>query len=152
MADVEAIRRGLAALLRTVYPVGAGHVGAYFKDAPAPPTLQIIGVERMVPLDMTDGADWTWLIEGYFGTITDRGAQTKLDEILATDQVWEAVESDNARDGALFSRLQDDGTVTTDEDDPAADHVAFLEYRGSSRIERGGADALVGTWAVRVLT
>ena len=153
MAEVENIRRGLAALLRQVYPVGVGHVGIYFKDAPAPPALQVIGVERMAPIDFADGADWTWLIEGYFGTITDRGAQTRLDELLATDKVWEAVESDNARAGALFSRLLDDGaTVTTDPEDPAADQVAFIEYRGSSRIERGGADALVGTWAVRVLT
>jgi hypothetical protein len=157
LADVKAIRLGLGALLRQVYPAEPagsdlrGNVSAYFKDAPTPPTLQVIGVERMVPIDFARGGDWTWLIEGYFGTITDQGAQSRLDELLATDAVWEAVESDNNSIGALYSRLQQNGTVTTD-NDPAADEVSFLEYRGSSRIERGGADALVGTWAVRVLT
>lgn len=158
MADVKAIRLGLAALLRQVYPAQPdgddlrGNVSAYFKDAPTPPTLQVIGVERMVPIDFERGADWTWLIEGYFGNITEQGAQSRLDELLATDAVWQAVESDTTSMGALYSRLLQNGIVTTDPDDPAADDVSFIEYRGSSRVERGGADALVGTWAVRVLT
>ena len=151
MADVEAIASGIAALLRDVYAADEGHVSATFQEAPQPPTLQVVGVERMVPLDFGGGADWTFLVEAYMGLITEKKAHKRLYQLLSDDAVWDAIESDNARAGALFSRLSDSGTVTTDPDEPAADSVAVIEYRGASRVERGAVQALTGTWAVRVI-
>ena len=151
MADVEAIASGLAALLRSVYPKGVGHVSATFQEAPEPPALQVVGVERMVPLAFGGGADWTFLIEAYMGLMTEKKAHKRLNALLSDDAVWDAIEGDNAREGALFSRLGENGSLTTDSGDPAADSVAVIEYRGPSRVERGGTQALTGTWAVRVI-
>lgn len=153
MADVEAIRRGLAAQLRTVLPANRGHVSAYFDPAPRMPCLQVAGVQRMERNDFGDGRTFDFVIEGVFSmSHTDSGAQRLLDEFIADNAVDEAVEADGDGAGALYSRLLDDGTVTT-LDDPAAASVAFVEYLGVSRETlRTGGEALLATWVVQVVT
>lgn len=151
MADIDAISRGIAALLRDVYPAGEGHVSHTFQEAPTPPTLQIVGVERMVPDgSFADEYDWTFVIEAYLGLVTDRGAHAKLNELLSDSGVPSAVESDIDGDGCLYSRLQDDGTVLANQQAAASD-IQFVEYRGPLRVDRGGQGALTGTFVVRVL-
>ena len=156
MADVEAIARGIGALLRTVYPAGTGHVSHVFKETPTPPTLQVIGVERMTPQQggMTAPGewqgDWVFLVEAYLGLISEQAAHQRLYALLSTDAVPGEVESDGDGAGCLYSRLLDNGTVQTGQS-AAAESIEFLEYRGPQRVERGAAGALTGTFAFRVI-
>lgn len=157
MADIDAISRGIAALLRQALPEDEGHVSATFQDAPKPPTLQVIGVERMAPAEtagMTEPGDlvcdWTFLVEAYMGLISEKGAHQKLNALLSAGGVPEAVESDCDAGGCLYSRLQDNGTVAAGQP-AAADDISFIEYRGPQRVERGGQAALTGTFAFRVI-
>lgn len=102
---------------------------------------------------MGDGRLWEFVIEGVFSLAGgDRGAQVILDRLLATNAVDEAVESDETGGGALFSRLQDDGSILTDQ--PAAAHsVGFLEFAGAGRTAgKTGADLLTANWIVQVQT
>ncbi len=156
---MQAIASGIAALLRGVYPEGEGHVSATFKEAPTPPTLQVVGVERFVWDGFGDGGEFTFLVEAYLGLISERKAHERLYELLSSNGVPEAVESDvrtragvGEANGCLFSRLNEDGTVTTDSEDPAADSISFIEYRGATRVERGAQSALTGIFAFKVVT
>lgn len=134
-----------------MYPPGEGHVSHLFHEAPPPPTLQVVGVERMAPDEGMGGAyDWTFLIEAYMGLISERSAHQRLNTLLSANGIPAAVESDYDGAGCLYSRLQDDGSVLEDEDAAASD-IQFLEYRGPQRVERGAQQALTGTFAVRVL-
>ena len=132
-------------------------MSATFQEAPPAPTLQVVGVERMTPTETGGMAasgdwqgDWTFLIEAYMGLVTEKGAHQRLNALLSSGGIPDAVESDCAAGGALFSRLQDDGTVLASQA-AAADDVQFLEYRGPQRVDRGGQGALTGTFAVRVI-
>ncbi len=149
MADLEAIRRGLAALLRDALPETEGQVSPWLIANPTKLSLQVAGIDEMTRTDFADGTRWVFLIEASLSDASNQGSQRTLDDLITA--VPEALEDDETSAGALTKRLQDDGTVDTGED-PAADSVAFLEYRGAQRVTReGGGTMLSATWAVEVL-
>lgn len=155
MADITAIRRGIAALLRDVLPADEGHVFPWLQDNPLPPTLCVAGIERdglkIITFGDPPGIEADFVIEAWLGAASDIGAQRKLDELLSSDAVATAVESDADGNGALYSRLQDDGTVDTDQD-AAADSVAMVGYLGQTRLARPtGQEVLIAQWLVKVL-
>lgn len=158
MADLDAIRRGVAALLRQSLPEDEGTVSPYFKVSPGKPCLQVAGVQSMGRSDFGDGRSWTVAIEGVFSLALDEAAQRLLDRVLTGDAgdgivaVDEAIESDADGAGALYDRLLDDGTI--DEDVGAAcQDIAFVAYLGSARVTlEDGTKALLATWTAQIET
>lgn len=135
-------------------PVGTGQVSAYLLDNPTPPCLQVAGVDADGMENITFGTSkrWVILIEACLGLVSDIGAQKLLNSLLSEGAVAEAVESDQTPAGALYSRLSDDGVVTTGTT-PACDSVAYLAYRGQApTVLENGSRVLLATWAVEVLT
>lgn len=151
MADLQAIRRGLAAQLRTVLPATEGHVRVYWEDTPPTPCLQVVGVDEMERNDFADGKRFQIVVEGVMGEIVSRSSHALLDEWLESNAVDGALEDDQGPNGALTKRLLDDGTVQAGQA-PAADSVAFVRYGGSGRIVRGQTPLLVATWFFEVIT
>jgi len=156
LADVDDIARGIGALLRTVYATDEGHVSHTFQETPQPPTLQVVGVERMTPEQggMTAPGDWQgdwiFLVEAYLGLISEKRAHQRLNELLSDNAVAAAVEGDSNGAGCLYSRLLDNGTVQSGQA-AAAESIEFVEYRGPQRVERGAAAALTAVFAFRVI-
>lgn len=149
MANVENIRRGLAALLRTALPADEGHVSPYFDASISTTCLQVAGIERMEPSEF-GGKTWTVAIEGVFSFNAEPKSQKILDTLIET--VPAALESDSTPTGALTSRFLEGGTIATGQA-AAADSVTFIEYRGAVPEQlKNGTLVLVATWAVTVLT
>lgn len=149
MADLTDIRQGMAALLRAALPADKGHVSAWFEDSPNTPSLQVAGVEEMDRIDFVDGGKWLIAVEGCIGLTTEVGAQKLLDGLV--DAVADAVESDGTPNGALFSRLQEDGTILTNQS-AAADAVAFVRYRGQGKhTADDGTQLLLASWLFEVI-
>lgn len=146
---MDDIRRGLAAQLRSVLSADDGHVGAYFNAAAPATTLQVAGVERMEKIDQ-GSKSFTMLIEGVFSAGVEPKSQKILDRLLLDESVDGAIEADGDKSGALYSRLQDDGTVLASQG-AAAQSVAFIEYRGSGRDTVKNREVLIATWAVEVI-
>lgn len=150
MADLDAIRRGLAANLRDALPAGDGHVGAYMLDSPTPPALQVVGLDE-IDYDTLGygGAGDTHLliVEAVLGRFSDIGSQKTLDNLLSgADSVKAALESDKL----LTSRLEDDGTVTTGQP-AAAEWLKVRRYRGQTRFALpNGNEVLLASWLVEV--
>lgn len=155
MFDVTEIRRGLAALLRDALPEDEGHVFPWLQENPMPPTLCVAGIQRdgLTFLTFGDdpGVEIMFVIEAWLGYASDIGAQRTLDGLLSSDAVAAALESDGNGSGALYSRLQDDGTILTGQS-AAADSVAVMSYMGQERLPRAtGQDILLAQWLVKVL-
>lgn len=151
MADLDAIRQGLAANLvplRTAKIVG--QVSAYLLDNPQPPCLQVAGVDET---DYDTGGygagssdTWTILVEAALGLVNEMGAQKVLNALLETDAVKDALESDIT----LTSRLQDNGVVLAGQA-AAAEWVKVRRYRGQTRFRfPSGAEMLLATWETEV--
>jgi hypothetical protein len=151
LADLDAICQGLAALLRTTLPANEGHVFAYFQDEPPTPCLQVASIESVTNTDFGDGMDIRVLVEAVVGKVSEIKAQKRLRELVSSDAVAEAVESDQTASGALFDRLDETGTLTEDVG-AAADAVAYVSYRGDARLQRGQSSYLIGTFEIQVLT
>lgn len=151
MPDFDDIRRGLAANLRTVLAEDDGHVDAYFRDSPPVPCLQVAGVTEMTKTDFGDGRHYLFVVEGCFGLVSEVVAQKLLDRLI--DEVADAGEADNMPAGSLFSRLQDDGTILTNQA-AAADCVAFTRYLGQGKTTPDGDSVkiLVASWEFQVIT
>lgn len=153
MADITAIRRGLAALLRDALPADEGHVYPWLQDGPLPVTLCVAGIVPDGIEYLTFGTDpgvaITFAIEAWLGAF-DIAAQRKLDELLSSDAVASTLEGDQTAAGALTKRLQDDGTVLTGQT-PAADSVVVEGYQGQTRLARGTGEVLLATWLVKVV-
>lgn len=113
------------------------------------PALMVEGIERMQKTDFGDGRAYLVRVEGLFSLASELDAQKKLDALI--DQVAEALEADNSPQGALFSRYQDDNTVLASQP-AAASRVAFVEYRGGSRvpIEGTATQAISAIWVAEV--
>lgn len=150
MADMEAIRRGLAANLRATLPIGEGQVSPYLLENPTPPCLQVGGLDGVdyTTLGFGHGGDThRFVIEACLGRSSDVGAQKLLDELLSgSSSVKRALESNRT----LTSRLREDGTVQTGHA-AAADWVKCREYRGQSRFTLpNGVEVLLASWLVEV--
>ena len=154
MADFDAIRRGLAALLKGALPATGGHVYPWLQDNPLPPTLCVAKVEadgiEYLTFGDPPGMAITFVVEAWLGNASDVGAQRYLDGLLSTDAVSSALESDGNGSGALYSRLLDTGVVVTGQS-AAADSVAVIGYLGQTRLARGTSEVLLAQWRVRVL-
>ena len=150
MADLDAIRRGLAANLKQALPGSAGQVSPYMLDNPTVPSLQVIGLDE-IEYDTLGfgrgGDDHFFILEAALGRSSDTGAQRKLVELLSTgSSVKEAAESD----GRLTKRLLDDGTVL-EAQAPAAEYVHVTRYRGQSRFAiPSGPEVLLASWVCKV--
>lgn len=149
MADIDAIRQGLAALLRSLLPADEGHVSPYWRTTPPVPTLHVFGIETGTADDFNDGMDMRFIIEAFVGTVDDIAAQKRLDALV--EGMKDAVEADNSASGALFDRLDETGTLTTDVG-AAADCVAFVQYRGQQLAERNTTQYLTGIFEIQVIT
>ncbi len=150
-ADLQAIRRGLGAELRTVLPATEGHVQLYYTDSPPTPCLQVVGVSEMDRIDFDDGGRFEIGIEGVLGNVNDRASHTLLDKWIESSAIDGAMEAANSQIGALTKRLLDDGTTQAGQ--PAAcDTVTLIRYQGAGRLERAQTPLLVATWIFEVRT
>jgi hypothetical protein len=153
---MHALRRGLAANLRAVPDCT---VSTYLHPDPPKLCLSVAGPDV--------GSEAVGYNEGGFGVLaSDRGAQMPMivegvvscagglraaQEIFDEWILWlvpEAIESDVR----LTSRLNEDGTITTDQA-AACDFLAVREFRGyrRERLGNGTDEFLVGDWVVDVL-
>ena len=102
MADLRAIREGLAANLATISDV---QVLAYGKSNPTPPTLMITPDDPVVDFDWSGsrGADeYHLLVDAAVAFASDQGAQHRLDAFLAGSgpySVKQAAEADKTLGG-----------------------------------------------------
>lgn len=157
MADLEDIRRGLAANLATLKSDGF-QVVPYLLDNPTAPTIQVGGLTD-VDYDqefrgeyLLVGDKMTVVIEVAIPRKTDIGAQKLLDKLHGSANLKAAVEADNR----LQSRMADDGTITISQE-PACDDLRVVRYKGSAPMilkQAGGVgmDNLLATWEVEVWT
>lgn len=148
--DIEAIRRGLAANLRTVPDC---QVSAWLLDNPTGPSLQVAGFDEIDYLqDFGAGSTLRMLIEGAVAGGISRAAYTQFDKWLlrgTEDSVVDALLADRQ----LTKRLRDNGTVQTGQ--PAAcQDLIVTRFRGYRfvRTRDGSTEVLVGNWAIELLT
>lgn len=137
----------------------AGHVGQvspFLLDNPTPPALMVAGVSEFEYTtfgspEVPPGMRWQILIEACVGKTSDVGSQKILNALLAptgSSSLVAAVEAD----GALTSRLNEEGTLRTDQE-AAAEFVSFSEYRGQVNfVLENGIRVLLATWAFEVLS
>lgn len=150
MPEIDDIRRGLAANLRSIPDCG---VSAYFKEAPDPPMLQVVGFANIDYLEQSHGDPGGTLllvIEGVSGRTVDIGAQMLFDQWLnigGPRSVKDAIESDYR----LTSRMRDNGTVVSDQE-PACDSLVVQSFQGYRRGMVGTVAHLLGEWVVQVET
>lgn len=156
MAVFDDICRGLAANLATIQGF---QVSPWFLDHPAPPTLQVSGVEDIeydvaFPRAGVSHDMWNVEIEACIPRGQDISAQMLLAALLSPDgdsSLKAAIEADPQND-RLTKRMQDDLSVTTGHD-PACDDLHVMKYRGAARHRlEDGTDVLLATWTVQVLT
>lgn len=132
-------------------PANDGSAFPYQLDNPEGPAVYVAGVAAMEPGDYSGEGRWTFIVEACFGLSSDIGAQKLLDDMLSAGGIQATVAADETPSGVLFSRLDENGTLT--EDQPAAaSSVAFIRYRGQ-RINQypNGVDMLVGAFEIEVL-
>lgn len=151
MADIEAIRRGLAANLRTVEDCV---VSPWLIDNITKAALSVAGPERAAyfegafgQLASDRGANVPFVIEGAVSCAGGlRAGQMLFDQWI----LWEVPEAIEA-DTRLTSRLQNNGSILTDQD-PACDSLAVREFRGYRRTTLpNGSDVLLGDWVVELI-
>jgi hypothetical protein len=106
MANPEDIRAGLAGALRAAFR--DVQVSEYVLANPTAPGLEIDMDPEGVSYDeaMARGHDeWWWIVRGFVSGATDKGAQIRRDEWLASSgssSVKAAVETDETLGGACF--------------------------------------------------
>ena len=87
MADLTAIREGIAAKLVGVLPTTDGNVSAWMLATPVPPLIQIWGPDE-VDYDVggygANDANWDIIVQAFAGAVSMRGAQERLDNWLAS--------------------------------------------------------------------
>lgn len=152
MADIDAIRRGLAANLAVLKPDTVGQVYPYLLQNPSPPSVMVSGIEAggIDYISYGDSVSIMFLIEVCLGVVSDIGAQKLLGSLLASSGATSLVTAVQA-DRRLTSRMGDDGRVTADEG-AAADAVAFEGFRGQTPFTLPNrTEVLLATFAVQVL-
>lgn len=98
------IRAGLKTNLEAVFT--DWQVNAYERSSPTPPCFEIAldpgGVEFNQASNL--GLDlWRLIVRGIVGTATDEGAQRKLDALLDTSNVRNAIEADRTLGGVVHN-------------------------------------------------
>jgi len=107
VTDLAGIRAGIAANLATLSGAPANvQISAYMLGNPTPPTLQVMGPDQIdYDLAMQRGLDeWRFIVQGFVGAMTDRGAQVNLDAWLAPTgslSVKAAIEADRTLGGSV---------------------------------------------------
>lgn len=102
---VKRLRAGLATNLSPLQ--GGMQVSAYVLDNPTPPCVYV--ANGPVEYDQTMGRghdDWTFIVYGLVGYVSDIGAQMKLDEMLAPSgsrSIKALIESDRTLGGVAYS-------------------------------------------------
>jgi hypothetical protein len=140
MADLAAIREGLATNLRTLpeATMPERRVYAYLKGRPVPPCAEVEPGPTTYDLAMGRGLDQLQLkVRVFIGLDTDEHAQKTLDRMLATtgpDSVKTAIEADRTLGGAAS-----DARVTG--------ASGYLTFGTDERARVIGAE-----WTVEVLT
>lgn len=156
MADVQTISEAMAGALATLrddVENFIGQVSPFLLDSPTPPSIMVVGVDEFTMLDYgtTPSVQWTMLVSACLGELSDIGSQRLLRRLLApsgSESLVAALEADQT----LTKRLNDDGTVSTNQS-AAADSIAFSEYRGQiSPVLDDGTRVLVATWAFEVIS
>lgn len=152
MADVQTIREGLAGNLAALRENGTvGQVSPYLLDNPTPPSLLVAAVDSFEFLGFGESVRWTILVEACLGLVSDIASQEILNKLLAPSGATSLVAAVEA-DERLTSRLDVAGVLTANQA-PAADSVAFAEYRGQNRFTlRNGAEVLLAVWAFEVVS
>lgn len=103
MATITAIREAIASQLATIEGV---QTHAYLLANPTPPTLMVFPAEVEYDAAMGRGLDrMSFTVQAHVGAQTDRGAQEKLDAMLApsgaTGSVKAAVEASRTLGGVV---------------------------------------------------
>ena len=136
MADPTDIREALAASLAAIDGVQAS---AWSLDNPTPPTLQVLGVDN-IDYDTAFGgssSEQTWIVQGFAGEVSQRGAQARLARWYATtgdESVKAAIELDNTLGGAV-------------------DQARVTSYTGDKVVSLPNQTRLLmGEWHVEVIT
>lgn len=149
---MEAIRRGLAANLKTIPDCG---VFPWLAENPPKDALSVAGPESMAyaeggfgVLASNRGGNMPFVVEGAVSMAAGlRAAQNRFDAWI----LWlvpEAIESDVQ----LTSRLNDDGTITSGQS-AACDALAVREFRGyrRERLCNSTDEFLIGDWVIDIL-
>lgn len=108
MADLDGIRTGIANNLGNVdlSPYTDPQVSPYGLTNPTLPSLMLIGLDEITyDRAMQRGLDeWTFILQGLVGLVSDIGAQKLLDQMLDSTgaaSVKAAVETDRTLGGAV---------------------------------------------------
>lgn len=158
MADISAIREGIAAALSVLQGV---NVRPYWRDDPQSPALQVAGFELVDYVQSTggiNGATYNVIVEGMCDLAggDEVQAQMQFDKWLATsgpESVLVALNGLDCEGGyKLTSRLNLQGQLTQDQE-PAVDSFLLQEFRGYRRSRTAsGVEALFGDFAIHVET
>lgn len=102
MTEMADIRLGLAANLGVLPDL---QVSPYVLSSPSPPSAEIVPASINYDQSFQRGGDqWTFTVRVFIGSAADRGAQVRLDQMLASEgplSVKEALESDCTLKGAV---------------------------------------------------
>jgi hypothetical protein len=106
-ATLAQIRHGLAANLAALADV---QISEYMLDRPEPPVIWVVGPDTITPHQaMQNGLSmWQIIVQGFVGSIMDRGAHVNLDKWLdetGGTSVRAAIEADPTLGGIVASAL-----------------------------------------------
>lgn len=101
--EIADIRAGLATNLETVSE--SRQVSAYPHTAPTPPSLLVMGFDKITPITFGRGGyAIPFQVQGLAGKATDKAAHIRLDKWLSPQgslNVWAAIESDPTLGGKV---------------------------------------------------
>lgn len=152
MADVEAIRRGIAANLAAVLQTAAAQefqmqVSAYMNPQSTPPTIEVYP-DKTIYDELISTDELRFKVRALVGFNFAIGAQQLLDRYLGTEGEL-SVKALIEADPRLTDRLEDDGSIQAQE--PAADDLRVEDSTGSRLYPiEGRGHALGCEWTVCV--
>ena len=158
MAGLDEICSGIAANLWTLRPEVVKQVHPFILENPTAPSLMVgepveFSYETFSGPDNPPGMRWLIPVEAYLGTASDIAARQTLRRLLAPTgetSLVAAVEAEGTPQSRLTSRLDHSFELLEDQA-PAADSIAFEEFRGWSRVlGENGATYLNAVWVFEV--
>ena len=129
--EISQIRTGLATNLNTLSNC---QVSAYRLEAPTPPSLMVVGFDRITRVAM-GSYEFGFLVQGVAGAATHKGAQITLDKWISptgATSVWKAIESDKTLGGVVANAIV-----------IRCDGAQFIETKP-------GVEMLGSTWHVQI--